>query len=237
MARIVAAPDTLPRLLCRRRVARARQRGKRRCVFAHAHTHAERACGKFHPLAQAKGASAEVGQTAGLGAGLVEARGRRVVTGALTAGQCERRPDRRCRRGDGRGPGPREEKIGVDGGGLVPKQSVTRATRGSVHWDFGLEAMTDLGVISSRGVGDLVEPDHGHIEIEMDARVEGVDDGVRVVGPVLEARLAALGDERVGFNSINSVIVACNDELSHMDSVGKPYFVLDQEPVGVVLLV
>ena len=64
-----------------------------------------------------------------------------------------------------------------------------------------------------------------------------MNDGIRVVGPALEAGLAALGDKRVGFDGVNAVVIACNDEFSRVRRVGKPDLVPDEEPVGVVLLV
>lgn len=211
MARIVTAPDPLPRLGARRRIARGIQRRKRRHILADPHRHPVRPRRKLHPLAHAERAGAEVRQARRLAGPVPEPAGRRVVARAVRAGQRERRPHGGCGRGDVGGPGPREEEPREEAGGCEGRVRVHG------HVELVLES---LAVDACVRVG--VEPDDGGFEVELHFWVEGVDDGVRVPFPRLEDGLASLGDQSVGFDGVDAVVVARDEQLACVLRVGEP---------------
>lgn len=72
-----------------------------------------------------------------------------------------------------------------------------------VHVDFVLQA-----VAVDAFVGGGVEPEHRRVHVELYFGREAVDDGVWVPFPDLQDGLFALGDEGVGFDGVDAVIVA-----------------------------
>lgn len=65
----------------------------------------------------------------------------------------------------------------------------------------------------------------------MNLGTEGVNNCLRIPGPRLECGLAALSSESVSFDSIDTVVISGYQQLPGMYVVGKPYFVLRNEPI------
>lgn len=78
------------------------------------------------------------------------------------------------------------------------------------------------------------ELDHWIIEPQADPRVESVDNDLRVVRPCLILMGSMLCKESEGLNTTILAIVAGQYQQPVVADIGKPYFVLDQKPVGMM---
>jgi len=233
MPGIIPTPDATPGPRGRRRVERGIQRRERGDILADAHAGPllRRAAAELHPLAQPERRAAELRQPAGAVAGAAVAR-HALAAGALGRGDRGGRPDARAGGDGGGGEGAREQQAREEprrgGGG--------DAVHG--HGDFALQPRAGVraGAAGLRQGGG-VEAEDGRVQVELDARGEGVDDGVRVPVPVRDGGLAALRHQGVGLDGWETRVVARDEQFARVLVVGEPDLVLGEEPVGVVVYV
>lgn len=83
-------------------------------------------------------------------------------------------------------------------------------------------------------VGRIIQAYHRSVQVELYFGSEGVDDGLRVPVPRQEGWLAALGCQRIRFDSVYAVVVPGDEQLSHMRVVREPELVCRDEPVWMV---
>ena len=239
MPGIIPAPDAAPGPRGRRRVERGIQRRERGDILADARAEPLplpllRAAAELHPLAQPERRAADLAQPAGAVAGAAVARPA-LVAGALGRGDRGGRPDARAGGDGGGGEGAREQQAreeprrggGVGGAGVHG------------HGNFALQPRAGVraGAAGGLGQGGGIEAEDGRVQVELDARGEGVDDGVRVPVPVRDGGLAALRHQGVGFDGWETRVVARDEQFARVLAVGEPDLVLGEEPVGVVVYV
>lgn len=97
-----------------------------------------------------------------------------------------------------------------------------------IHLDLALEAIVVCGEVTSAGRG---YPHNRLVQVELDERIEGVDDDVYIVGPKFKLWLRPLRNESVCFDHSTRGRVARNQYLPMVRGVAEPDLVLWQKPV------
>ena len=75
------------------------------------------------------------------------------------------------------------------------------------------------------------EFDHWIIKPQSDLGIEGMDDNLMIVRPCLIMMIPMLCHKSKGLDAAILVVVACQYQQPVVVDIGKPYLVLDQEPV------
>ena len=85
----------------------------------------------------------------------------------------------------------------------------------------------------------MVQLDHRIVEPELYTRIKGMDNDVLVPRPGLEGMLAMLRDKPIAFNTTSAGIISSNNDAACQGvaanvTVGEPYLMFSEKPIGVM---